>query len=188
MTTWYCMNHDAPWVLTIGVLCIGVIISYLIIAYHWYKNLATLKKGLAKSSLFNMVNIFLFCGICGYLFPLIKMYWPMWRLHALFLLILNIFSWRYALNTPKLKVVYEEIHNAGELTEELNQEKKRTGRVLFHASKVGSPVDEIAKEVLKALEETRDPETKIRLERIKGYLGTLDSTVNNIRQAVHDKQ
>lgn len=187
MTTWHCMNQDAPWVLTIGVLCFTIIIGYLIIAFHWYSNLRTLKKGLAKSSLFNMVNIFLFCGICGYLFPLIKMGWPIWRLHAIFLLVLNIFTWRYALNTPKLRVVYEELHNTGKITEQLHEQKKITGRVMFHANKTAVPMDALAKEVISSIDSTDDPETKEKLERIKTYLGSLENTVNDIRKAIEPK-
>src|SRR5688500_15438082 len=109
MKGWECIGWD----LTQGwigiILRTLVIVGYLIIGAHWYKGLRAMKDGIGKSSLFAMVNIFVFCAICGYLFPIINMWYPAWRIENLFLSVLVFFTWKYAFNTPKLKVDYEEI-------------------------------------------------------------------------------
>jgi hypothetical protein len=83
------------------------------------------------------------------LFPIMKMWWPAWRLNVLFLGVLAWFTWRYALNTPRLRVIYEQINEAGELVTELEHQKD-VSRALIEIvdSNLVKPVDEAA-EVLK---------------------------------------
>ena len=181
MNLWHCMNHDALWVTIVIVLCSAIILGYLKIAFHWYTNLKTLSRSLAKSSLFNMVNIFLFCGICGYLFPIIKFWWPIWRLYAFFLAILTFFTWRYALNTPRLKVVYQEINKSTDLKSELDHQKRIN--VLAAASAINTiePIDKIAKDVLVEMDNATDEPSKQRMENVKAQLGKLEKEMHALR-------
>jgi signal transduction histidine kinase len=109
MTLYHCMSHDVPWIVITIVLDLSVAAGYSVIAYHWWKNQRYLPASPAKRALRNMRNIFLFCGICGYLFIPIKMFWPAWRLYDLFLVVLTYSTWKYAWNARELKVVYSEL-------------------------------------------------------------------------------
>jgi hypothetical protein len=48
----------------------------VLIALHWRENEKRIGPSPAKSALSAMKQIFLFCGLCGYLFIPIKMFWP----------------------------------------------------------------------------------------------------------------
>ncbi len=182
MPGWHCIMHDSFWGWLTIFLCATIIVGYLIIAYHWYSNLRTLKPGLAKTSLFNMVNIFLFCGICGYLFVPLKMWWPAWKLHAFFLIILNYFTWKYALNTPKLRVVYEEIHNAGELSEKLERQKEITNQLVnvVH-DKIGPTIDGLQKDMFFDIRYDVDPSIIEKLSSVRMAILKLEDSLKELK-------
>src|ERR1700722_2788302 len=105
----HCMDHDVFWISTTVALDLLNAAGYSIIAWHWWQNARSLPKVPAKSALANIRNIFVFCGICGYLFIPVKMFWPAWRLYDIFLAVLVFFTWRYAFKARELKVVYSAI-------------------------------------------------------------------------------
>src|SRR5687767_11144913 len=109
MDGWHCVNGHHFWAWLTIFLCFGIIACYAKISYHWNAGFRKLKHGLARSSFFNMMNIFAFCAVCGYSFLILFMWFPWWPLRALFLAVLFFFSAKYALNTDKLRVIYEEI-------------------------------------------------------------------------------
>src|SRR5688500_10407367 len=88
MPGWECMHGDVLWGWITVALCMTIIIGYTVIAMHWKSNLVAMKDGIAKTALGRMVGIFVFCSICGYFFLIMKMWWPAWKLHAIFLAIL----------------------------------------------------------------------------------------------------
>src|SRR5262245_34675099 len=97
MTLVHCMNHDWFWIgLTVG-LDLLVATGYVLIALHWWRNEANVAASPSKKALARMKNIFLYCGLCGYVFIPIKMVWPAWRLYDAFLAVLAYYTWRYAL-------------------------------------------------------------------------------------------
>src|SRR5262245_54954257 len=81
----HCMGHDTPWIAITVLLDLTVAAGYVAIAMHWWKNERTLPLVPAKRALGNMRNIFLFCGLCGYVFIPVKMIWPAWRLYDVFM-------------------------------------------------------------------------------------------------------
>src|SRR4051812_25701462 len=105
----HCMGNDTLWIVVTVLLDLAVAAGYVLIALHWSRNERGLPDIPAKRALANMRNIFAFCGICGYLFIPIKMFWPAWRLYDLFMVALVWFTWKYALDARRLKVVYNEI-------------------------------------------------------------------------------
>src|SRR6476619_2015616 len=107
-TLFYCMQHDTFWVAITVTLDIAVATGYVIIAMHWWKNQKRVPPTPARNALGNIRNIFIFCGICGYAFIPIKMFWPAWRLYDIFMMVLVYFTWRYAVQAKDLKVVYNE--------------------------------------------------------------------------------
>jgi signal transduction histidine kinase len=112
MDTVHCMNHDWFWITVTIVLNLLVIAGYLLIARHWLRNEKKLKPGPAKLALNQMKYIFLFCALCGYLFPVVRMWWPCVRLSDLALVFLVYFTWAYAFNSGGLEVVYNQLRDA----------------------------------------------------------------------------
>src|SRR3954469_2190319 len=102
------MKGDVLWISITIALDLAVAAGYGLIALHWSKNARSLPAIPAKSALANMRHIFAFCGICGYVFIPIKMFWPAWRLYDMFLVVLVYFTWKYAWNARDLKVIYSE--------------------------------------------------------------------------------
>jgi signal transduction histidine kinase len=124
MTLVHCMNHDYLWiVITVG-LDLAVALGYVIIALHWRKNERRVQDTPARAALGTMKNIFVFCGICGYLFIPIKMVWPAWRLYDVFLGALAYYTWRYALRARDLGVVYNELRRTTQLEEDLEASRE----------------------------------------------------------------
>jgi signal transduction histidine kinase len=124
----HCMGHDTFWIVTTVVLDLAVAAGYVVIAMHWWKNQRLLPDVPAKRALAHMRNIFLFCGICGYLFIPIKMVWPAWRLYDMFMVALVWFTWRYAWNARELRVVYRELGRSQELEKDLAQSRDESLR------------------------------------------------------------
>src|SRR4051812_39758658 len=67
-TLYHCMGGDIFWIVATVVLDLSVAAGYIVIAKHWWKNQRLLAPSPARDALRSMRNIFLFCGICGYLF------------------------------------------------------------------------------------------------------------------------
>src|SRR4051812_47141140 len=120
----HCMGHDRPWIVLTVLLDAAVAAGYGCIAMHWWKNERTLPPVPAKRALRHMRNIFLFCGLCGYAFIPVKMFWPAWRLYDLFMVFLVYFTWRYAWGARELKVVYNELGRTNQLAEDLKQSRQ----------------------------------------------------------------
>jgi signal transduction histidine kinase len=130
------MQNDQFWITLTVTLDLLVAAGYIMIAYHWWTNQKRLPTGLAKSALSNMRNIFLFCGICGYIFIPIKMVWPAWRLYDIFLAALVFFTWRYALSTRQFKVIYSELGRSKQLEEDLHKSKQESRQKGFFLNAV----------------------------------------------------
>jgi len=122
----HCMKGDTLWIAITVALDLAVAAGYLVIAFHWKKNERQLPRSPAKTALGNMKNIFVFCGLCGYIFIPIKMFWPAWRLYNLFMAALVYFTWRYAYNAKHLKVVYHELGRSKQLAEDLEKSREES--------------------------------------------------------------
>lgn len=119
MQLYQCMGADWFWIGVTVALELAVAAGYALIAYHWYQNQKAVGPSPAKSALIRMRNIFAFCGVCGYLFIPIKMFWPAWRLYDITMVGLVWYTWRYAWNSKELKVVYGELGRSQKLAEDL---------------------------------------------------------------------
>lgn len=137
MDLYHCMAHDNFWVGVTVLLDFAVAAGYMMIAYHWWVNQKRIEKEHpARRALANMRNIFLFCGICGYMFIPIKMFWPAWRLYDLSMVVLVYFTWRYAWRARDLKVVYNELGKTKQLTHELEESRAEAKRKSFFLNSV----------------------------------------------------
>jgi signal transduction histidine kinase len=132
----HCMGHDRLWIAITVALDFTVAGGYALIALHWWKNQRDLPDSPAKRALGTMRNIFLFCGICGYLFIPIKMVWPAWRLYDIVMVVLCYYTWRYALGARDLKVVYNELGRSAKLKEDLEASREESRRKSFFLNAV----------------------------------------------------
>jgi signal transduction histidine kinase len=105
------MMHDWPWIWITIFLDSLVVVGYVLIARHWFINEKKIEDGPAKTALKEMKYIFLFCCFCGYLFPIIRMGFPIVRLADLALVFLIYFTWSYTLRSAGLNVVYNELRS-----------------------------------------------------------------------------
>lgn len=130
-----CMAGDTFWIALTIALDVAVAVGYALIALHWSRNSRTLPAIPARAALNNMRNIFVFCGICGYVFIPIKMLWPAWRLYDLFMLVLVYFTWRYAWSARDLKVIYAELGRSNKLAAdlELSREESRQKSIFLNS-------------------------------------------------------
>lgn len=128
MVLTHCMRHDWCWIFVTVVLDLAVASGYVVIAVHWWRNEHPLAESSAKSALRSMKNIFVFCGLCGYIFIPVKMFWPAWRLYDGFLAVLAFYTWRYALQTRQLKVVYSELSRSAQLERDLVESRAESRR------------------------------------------------------------
>lgn len=131
MNLYQCMGRDTLWIALTVALDFAVAAGYVLIALHWWRNQRLLPATPAKTALGNMRNIFVFCGICGYLFIPIKMVWPAWRLYDMFLAVLVYFTWKYAWNARDLKVVYQALGESNRLREDLERSEGELKRKNF---------------------------------------------------------
>lgn len=132
----HCMRQDTLWVTLTVVLDLMVAVGYLLIAKHWWVNQRSLPDSAPKRALGSMRNIFLFCGICGYVFIPVKMFWPAWRLYDLFMVFLGYFTWKYAWGARELKVVYNAIGRNETLARELQASREEAQRKGFFLNAV----------------------------------------------------
>src|SRR5580658_1297515 len=128
MRLYGCMKHDVFWISLTIALDFSIAIGYVVIAWHWWRNQRNLPDVPAKRVLANIRNIFIFCGLCGYLFIPIKMVWPAWRLYDFFLMFLTYSTWRYVLSATNMKVVYSELGRTSELAAELERSQQESSR------------------------------------------------------------
>jgi signal transduction histidine kinase len=128
MRLYSCMRQDTFWVALTITLDFSIAIGYAIIAWHWWRNQRNLPDIPAKRVLATIRNIFIFCGLCGYLFIPIKMVWPAWRLYDVALLFLSYSTWRYVLFATTLKVVYTELGRTSALAAELERSQAESHR------------------------------------------------------------
>jgi signal transduction histidine kinase len=133
-----CMSSDWTWIaITVG-LDIAVAAGYSLIALHWWKNSRLVPSDSPpKRALDRIRNIFIFCGLCGYIFIPIKMVWPAWRLYDLFMLVLAYYTWRYALGARGLKVLYSEFGRSEKLASDLKASQEQSQRKSAFLNAIG---------------------------------------------------
>jgi signal transduction histidine kinase len=131
------MNHDWFWIAVTVILDLSVASGYVLIALHWRRNAQPLPASPAKSALRDMKQIFLFCGLGGYVFIPISMVWPAWRLYNVFLLVLAYYTWRYVSRVRDLDVIYGELDRTDKLARDLEESRTDAARKSSFLNAVG---------------------------------------------------
>lgn len=52
----------------------------------------------------DLAQVFLWCAVCGYVAGIVMFVWPAYRLLAVCLVVLNLWSWRFAMNLKMFRV------------------------------------------------------------------------------------
>jgi len=88
---------DWPWISILITLTLGVIVAYGRIYYFWIKTHHEQESRDRNKKMFELANIFFWCAVCGYGFSVLAFAWPAYRLLAIALFLLNIWSWKFIL-------------------------------------------------------------------------------------------
>jgi len=86
---------DWFWITALIVLTLGVIAWYGRIFMFWRQCYYAEAERDRNKKMMQLAQIFLWCAICGYGMSVVMFFWPAYRLLAIFLLVLNIWSWRF---------------------------------------------------------------------------------------------
>jgi signal transduction histidine kinase/CheY-like chemotaxis protein len=97
---------DWPWVVGLLVLTAGVIAAYLRIFLFWMRSYFAEQKRDRNPKLFDLAAIFLWCAVCGYGMSMVMFAWPGYRLLAVFLVVLNVYSWRFCFNLEPFRKAF----------------------------------------------------------------------------------
>lgn len=167
----HCMDHDRFWITLTVVLDLSVACGYVIIAAHWWKNQKHLEANHpARGPLRNLRNIFLFCGLCGYVFIPIKMVWPAWRLYDMFMVVLVFSTWRFALQSRNLRVVYSELSKNKQLAIDLEESRAQSKRKTMFLNAVSHDL--------------RTPLNSIVLQTAVAEMGLAKNDTETLRESV----
>ena len=181
----HCMGHDMFWIITTVVLDLTNAAGYTVIAIHWWRNARTLPRVPAKGALDNIRNIFVFCGVCGYLFIPIKMVWPAWRLYDLVLAVLVFYTWKYAMSSRELKVVYSAIGRSTQLQKDLEDSLEQSRRKSLFLNAIShdlrTPLNGLALQTHLAEMNVHDPAAlKESMTQIRASIATTSSLLDSL--------
>jgi PAS domain S-box-containing protein len=110
---------DWPWIIGLIVLTSTIVIGYARIFWFWAMSYRAEKTEDRNNKLMDLAYIFLWCAVCGYGMSLLIFFWPGYRLLAVFLVVLNVFTWRFILSLGDLKVSLSAKRYKRELEETL---------------------------------------------------------------------
>lgn len=117
---------DWLWIGLLIALTSGVIVAYLRIFVFWMKSYFAEAPQDRNIKLFDLAAVFLLCAVCGYAMSILMFAWPGYRLLAFFLLLLNVFSWRFCLNLEP----FGRVFSADRLDRQLREVMENRNREL----------------------------------------------------------
>ena len=128
-TLMHCLDHDMVTIALVVSLCLSVFIGYLIIAYRWSRAARNAPDSGASKALSDLKWIFILCAVCGYLWVILDLFWPGWRLYAIVLTALNFMTWRYVLRVEALDQIYAYLRDRDSLVRELEEKQREIDRL-----------------------------------------------------------
>lgn len=97
---------DWLWIGALLVLTGGVVVAYLRIFWFWRQSYREVAEKDRNKKLMDLAWVFLLCAVCGYVMSIVSFWWPAYRLLAVFLLALNVFSWRFVGSISAFRVSF----------------------------------------------------------------------------------
>lgn len=118
-----CLRNEAgtpdwPWIIALLVATSGVILGYLKIMIFWRRSYLAVRPEDRNRKLMDLAYVFFWCAVCGYAMSMVMFVWPAYRLLAVFLVVLNVFTWRFASSLSEFRVSFaakalqRELHDA----------------------------------------------------------------------------
>ncbi|MAY75672.1 MAG: hypothetical protein CMJ31_13340 [Phycisphaerae bacterium] len=128
-----CLQNEAgqpdwPWIIALVVLTLGVIGFYLRIFAFWYRSYMSERPDDRNKRMMELAQIFLWCAVCGYGMSVLMFVWPAYRLLAVFLVVLNIWSWRFVARIKDFGIALRANRLERELRENLEEQNERLER------------------------------------------------------------
>jgi len=121
---------DWPWIITLLVLTATIVIGYTRIFWFWAMTYRAERAEDRNNKLMDLAYIFLWCGVCGYGMSLLIFFWPGYRLLAVFLVALNVFTWRFIWSLGDMKVSLSAKRYKRELQESLQDRADELERLV----------------------------------------------------------
>lgn len=121
---------DWPWIMLLLVLTGSVIMAYLRIFLFWMKSFFDEQPRDRNPKLFDLAAIFLWCAICGYAMSMVMFFWPGYRLLAMFLVVLNVFSWKFCCSLEPFRLAFSANRLERQLREELQSRAKELEKLV----------------------------------------------------------
>jgi len=120
----HCMMDEAgrpdwPWIIMLIGLSAGVVLAYLKILRMWRQCYLAERPEDRNEQLMQLAHIFTWCAVCGYTFSIVMFFWPAYRLLAIALAVLNVWSWAFALNSREFQKSFRAKRFERELAESL---------------------------------------------------------------------
>lgn len=155
MPAYQCLRGNW-WIIGLAIILDAlVVIGYGLIAWHWWINRKRAPDSAARRALDGMIFVFATCGLCGYGFTIIRMFWPVWRVYNVAMVFLVFVTYRYLFRASKLRVVFRQMTK-----EQRKLEKIRD--IASHAPQLS-------------------PENR---QLVSAILGEIDSTLNSLDEIV----
>jgi len=129
----HCLTNEAgapdwPWIIALLALSSTVVIGYMRIFVFWRRAYLDEAPEDRNKKMMQLAYIFLFCAVCGYGFSLIAYFWPAYRLLAVFLAVLNVVTWAFAMSLKDFRISLSAKRLSRELAEQTqlrNEELER---------------------------------------------------------------
>ena len=107
----HCLQNEAgqpdwPWIIALLILTGSIVVGYLKIFVFWRRSYLEVAPQDRNGKLMDLAYVFLWCATCGYALSMVMFIWPAYRLLAIALLVLNIFTWRFASSLKEFKVSF----------------------------------------------------------------------------------
>ncbi|MGE3182480.1 MAG: ATP-binding protein [Phycisphaerae bacterium] len=138
-------ESDWPWIYALLILSAGVVCAYLRIFVFWMRSYFGERTEDRNQKLFDLAAIFLLCAICGYGLSIVMFVWPAYRLLSIFLLLLNIFSWRFCYNLKPFRHAFAAGRLERELRESVESRAKELERLVTLRTAEANRLAEIAR-------------------------------------------
>jgi signal transduction histidine kinase/ActR/RegA family two-component response regulator len=121
---------DWLWIVGMVVLTGGVVAGYLLIVRVWMQCYFAEQVRDRNRKLLDLAAIFVLCALCGYVMNVVMFVWPAYRLTALALIALNVFTWRFALKPDSFKAAFAAGRVQRELAEQLRAQNENLERTI----------------------------------------------------------
>lgn len=142
---------DWPWIITLLVLTTGVIVSYLKTFVFWMRSYFDEAPGDRNPKLFELGMVFLLCALCGYAMSIVMFVWPGYRLLAVFLLVLNVFSWKFCANLEPFRQAFASARLRRQLQESVESRARELERLVAERTAEVNRLAEIARRTANAV-------------------------------------